>query len=103
VDTLIENLDDERIILGDALRERDEARAEVERLTALVNAKQSWIDGAKVDLASSDEAVAVARRCIAAAIRGRCVDHQHEWDDGGAREDVCRRCDAAARIAEGDA
>lgn len=39
---------------------------EVRRLTALVNAKQSWIDGAKVDLDGYDEARAERDAYLAA-------------------------------------
>lgn len=52
----------QRASIGRLTRERDEARAEVERLLALVSAKESWIDGAKVDLDGYDEARAVIAR-----------------------------------------
>lgn len=43
-----------------------EARAEVERLTAIVHAKESWIDGAKVDLDAFDEQTLTLTASVAA-------------------------------------
>ena len=67
----------------DALAAHEAHRAEVERLTALLHAKEAWIDGAKVDLDGYDEA-----RAALAQVR----DLADRWDNYDDRA----KADAAA-------
>jgi hypothetical protein len=91
--------------------ERDEARSEVERLSALVNAKQSWIDGAKVDLEAADVpmspnkghdetgALADLQERIARAIDHRWDVEADSNEPSGYTEGLLDGLDAAATVA----
>ena len=51
--------------VGGMSRHLQESQAERASLTALANAKQAWIDGAKVDIASLEDQVTALRAAVA--------------------------------------
>lgn len=75
-----------------------DAAEAVERLTALVNAKQSWIDGAKVDLdgyADDQAEYEVAIRALTAERDASRTAHAAlvAGIETGLRESACAECD----------
>lgn len=66
-DVALDNLDDERVILGDALRERDEARADRARVEAVCDRQEEYVESVAPEYVSSTH---VPVSAIRAALAG---------------------------------
>lgn len=74
-----------------AAAERDEARAGVDHVRALLNAKRAWIDGAKVDLDGYDEARAALDR-----VRALCDPREERYVGFGVASAIRAAIDGGA-------
>ena len=83
-------------------RHLEDSQAEVARLTALVHAKESWIEGAKVDLDGYDDARRLLAERDAALDRVRVLPRQDHFAEHGRWVGECVDYDDMIRAIAGE-